>query len=117
MEPKKVRRYDAEFKREAVRLVEEEGRTVVQVARSLGLRAETLRRWQERVAVYPENPFPGPGRPRRQAENEGRELAQLQAETERLRRERDQMRRQRDSARMDRDILKKALAIFSEPEP
>ena len=46
MEPKgkSGRRYDAEFKRNAVALVES-GRTVVQVAGDLGVSGWTLRQW------------------------------------------------------------------------
>lgn len=111
----KVRRYDPEFKREAVRLLEADGRKLREVAESLGLRPETLRQWQLKLKANPDNPFPGPGRPRtRTEEGAATEVEQLRQETQRLRRERDQLRRQRDNAQTDRDILKKALAIFSE---
>ena len=41
----KNRYYDTEFKREAVRFVYEDGRTVSDVAKSLGISTETLRNW------------------------------------------------------------------------
>ena len=40
------RRFDNEFKREAVRMAYESGRPVVEVARELDLRPEMLRRWR-----------------------------------------------------------------------
>lgn len=114
----KLRRHDPEFKREAVRLLEAEGRNLRDVAEGLGLRPETLRQWQLKMKAHPDNPFPGPGRPKKRAEEgPATELGQLRQEIERLHRERDQLRRQRDNAQMDRDILKKALAIFSELDP
>jgi transposase len=43
---KKRRRFTAEFKEEAVRLVVRSGRPLAQVARELGLRENLLRKWK-----------------------------------------------------------------------
>jgi transposase len=98
MEPssKFARRYDAEFKTNAVALVES-GRTVSEVARDLGCSIWSLGRW-----VETRRKGGGLGQPSTLAGEtpEARELR-------RLRQENDYLRRQRD-------ILKKALAIVSD---
>ena len=40
------RKYDPEFKKEAVRLSEEPGKTVIEVAETLGIARELLYRWR-----------------------------------------------------------------------
>lgn len=40
------RKYDSDFKRNAVRLAEDPGRTVVDVAENLGISADLLYRWR-----------------------------------------------------------------------
>jgi transposase len=94
--PKKGRRkYDNEFKREAVRLVVEEGQKASEVERNLGITPTLVSRWIREMTEDPEYAFPGKGRLKAPDE----EIRKLQRENERLRRE--------------RDILKKAVAIFS----
>jgi transposase len=89
------RTYSDEFKREAVRLVLEEGRTKRSVEKSLGITQGLLKDWVWKIRD--ENPPSYEGLPTEKA------LKLLAADNERLRRE--------------RDILKKAMAIFSrEPE-
>lgn len=91
------RSYDADLKREAVRMVQEEGRRVRDVERSLGITFGLLKRWirdqrlRDDEAGVAFTPSPGAAPAER--------LKQLEKENERLRRE--------------RDILKKAVAIFS----
>ena len=92
---KKRRTYDKEFKREAVRLVIEEGRKAAEVERNLGIGRSTVGRWVREMSEDPEYTFPGKGRLKAPDD----EMRKLQRENERLRRE--------------RDILKKAVAIFS----
>jgi transposase len=89
------RTYDKEFKREAVRLVLEEGRSASAVERNLGIGRGVVYRWIQEMQKDPQEAFPGKGRlkPRDQ------ELQALQKELEKVKRE--------------RDILKKAVAIFS----
>jgi len=57
------RQFSAEYKVEAVRLVED-GRSVLDVARSLGIRADILRRWRRQLTTPADTPaaFPGPGK-------------------------------------------------------
>jgi transposase len=87
--------YDNEFKREAVRLVVEEGRRASEVERNLGITPTLVARWVREMSEDPEYAFPGKGRLKTPDE----EIRRLQRENERLRKE--------------RDILKKAVAIFS----
>ena len=93
---KKRRQFTKEFKVEAVRLVVEEGRSISEVARELGIGENLLSRWKKKYEVGKVEPFPGKGR--------------LSPEDEELR----QLRRENKRLRMERDILKKAVAIFSE---
>lgn len=92
---RKRRRFDGEFKRQAVRLASEEGQTLSQVARDLDVRPDMLRRWKKQFEESGERAFPGEGRARDE------ELARLRRDLRRVTEE--------------RDILKKAVAIFSEP--
>ena len=91
----KRRKYDKEFKREAVRLVLEEGRTAAEVERNLGTGSNMVSRWVREFQEDSEHSFPGQGRMKEPAQ----ELHDLKKELERVKRE--------------RDILKKAVAIFS----
>ena len=96
MQEKKVnRKYDKQFKEEAVRLVTEGGRKVTEVARSLGIHENLLRTWKRKHREDPSGSFPGKGHVKPQDE----ELRRLQRENANLKEE--------------REILKKALAIFS----
>jgi transposase len=53
--------YTAEFKREAVRLVTEQGYGVAEAARNLGLNASMLGRWKREVEQTMNGAFPGNG--------------------------------------------------------
>ena len=92
---KSRRKYSAEFKREAVRLTREPGRTVGDVAEKLGIHPGLLQRWRTEVKTHGSDVFPGNGRARASDE----ELQQL--------------RRDLARAQQERDILKKALAYFA----
>ena len=87
--------YAEEFKREAVRLVTEEGYGVAEAARNLGLNASRLGRWKRDVEQPMNGAFPGNGRGSLDLE----EVYRLREENRRL--------------RMERDILKKALGFFA----
>lgn len=89
------RRFDKEFKLEAVRLVVEEGRPVAEVSRGLGIHENLLHVWKRRYKEDMLDPFPGKGRLR----PDDAELRRLKKELE--------------DVKQERDILKKALAIFS----
>lgn len=91
------RKYSAEFKRDAVRMLESEDRTVAEVAASLGIDRSTLRAWKLAVERDGDAAFPGNGRPK-STEDEVREL-----------------RRELALVRQERDILKKAMAYFAKP--
>jgi transposase len=89
------RKYDLEFKLEAVRLATEAGTTNRDVERRLGIGQGVLSRWKRELRESGSQAFPGKGN----LKPEDEELRRLKRENERLRRE--------------RDILKKAVAIFS----
>ena len=97
MEEKRGRRsFDRDFKLEVVRQVTEEGRSITDVARSIGVHANTIYNWKQQFADDPEGAFPGKGH--------------LKPDEEELHR----LRRENESLKKDRAILKKALAIFGE---
>ena len=91
----KRRRYDRQFKIDAVKMVTEGGKKMAEVARDLGLGHNQLARWKKELEAEREEAFPGKGK-RTAGEEEVRKL-------------------RRDLARVEeeRDILKKALAVFS----
>lgn len=89
------RKHSAEFKREAVRLSREPGRTIGAVAASLGINRGLLQRWRKELESHGAEAFPGNGRLKTSDE----EVAQLRKELAR--------------AQQERDILKKALAFFA----
>lgn len=89
------KKYDLEFKINAVRLVIEQGLTVNKASQDLGVGLSTLERWISEHKQHGAAAFPGKGRLRPDDDK----LRTLERENEILRRE--------------RDILKKALAIFS----
>lgn len=79
------RRFSREFKLEAVRLANQEGVPVAQVARDLGLRDSVLRRWMKQYEEKGEQAFGGSGRIAPRDE----ELVGLKRELARVKRERD----------------------------
>jgi transposase len=98
------RQFTDEFKREAVALLASSGRPLTQIATELGIAPSMLRNWRGRSegrsagsALRPNTPAPAP-----------HSAPDPAAEISRLRRENDRLR-------MERDILKKTVAIFSEP--
>jgi len=91
------RKYDPDFKRNAVRLTEEPGRTVAGVAENLGISKDLLYRWRRERRYNNEIAFPGNGR------------EALTSEQQKIK----ELEKQLKNAEMERDILKKAMAIFS----
>ena len=89
------RTYTPEFKAEAVRLITEQGYSVAEAARSLGLHETLLRSWKQALQAQGDQAFPGQGNPPAVEE----ELRRLRAENKRL--------------LAERDILKKAAAFFA----
>ena len=89
--PEKRKKYDPEFREGAVRIVEETGKPIAQVARDLGVNEGTLGNWVQRA----------------REEREGRgdlskddydELKRLRAEVAEL--------------RMERDVLKRSVVLW-----
>ena len=103
MTKKRVRRaFDATFKIEAVRRMEERKAKrvpLVEIAQDLGVRPDLLRRWahqlRQRVGHAPADVFPGEGK--------------LPSAEEELRK----VRRELEVVRQERDFLKKAAAYFA----
>lgn len=80
------RKFSAEYKREAVAMLESPGVRVSQIAAELGIEANVLGRWRRELRQEPEQAFVGNGRPRDE------ELAHLRRELARVTRERDFLR-------------------------
>jgi transposase len=88
-------RFTPEFRREAVELIRSSGRSIAEVARSLGVNDGTLGNWVK-------------------ADREARErAADPQALSESEREELRRLRRQVAELEMDREILRKAAAYFA----
>lgn len=95
MEGRERKTYDKQFKLDAVRLVTEGGRSVREVAREIGVDANTLYHWKRELVKEGEDAFPGKGH-----------LTEQEEEIRRL-------RKRLAEAEEDREILKKALGFFS----
>ena len=89
------RRYDKQFKLDALRMVQETDRSIASIARDLGVHPNVLYKWREQLLADPDHAFPGKGK--------------LKPEDEELRK----LRRENEILKEERDILKKALAVFS----
>ena len=89
----KRKKYSKEFKQDAVRLVTEQGYSIAESARNLGLNANMLARWKKE-SEESEDAFRGNGK----LTPELLELRQLRSENKQL--------------RLEREILKKATAFF-----
>jgi transposase-like protein len=100
---KPYKRYDDEFKRNAVELLESSGRSISEVSGDLGIPYKTLERWR-----YKYRPRDGGGKPANGDKNPELAMAELA--------ELKELRRRLAHTERERDILKKALAIFSREE-
>jgi len=97
-ESTRVRRsFTPQFKRDAVALVQQ-GKSVTEVARSLGIARSLLQRWKEQLETKKKEAFPGNG-------NLGSDRERVRALEKELR-----------DVREERDILKKALAYFADDQ-
>ncbi len=85
------KQYSKEFKEEAVALVREQGYSVPEASRSLGVASNILYRWKDKVEAQLEGKV--------LSEDERHELKQLRKEVKTL--------------RMEKEILKKASAFFA----
>lgn len=100
MEEKRQRQYDAEFKKEVLKMTME-GKPIVEVARDLGISPERIYKWRRdeklRIGAVA---FASAGGKALTPEEELRAI-----------------REELETTKRERDILKKALAIFSkEPQ-
>ena len=87
--------YTAEFKVAAVKLIAEQGYSLREAARNLGVSEKQLRKWKRDLEEQGQQAFPGKGN-----------LPPVQEEIRRLKEENQRLR-------MERDILKKATAFFA----
>ena len=90
------KRYDDEFKRNALDLLESSGRPMAEIAGDLGIPYKTLERWKYQFRGRNRKPPAAKGAP---PDPKALELAEL--------------RKKLADAELERDILKKALAICS----
>lgn len=109
---RRYRKFDEEFKREAVRLSELPGKTLASVARSLGIDVNTLGLWRKRFGAGVKAPKPE-GRPQGdQAADAALDPAVVQLQLELM-----EVRKRLREAETERDILKKAMAVFARHQP
>jgi transposase len=90
-----TQRFSAQFKREAVRLLETSNKPITQLSLELGVPRNRLYKWRETLRVQGADAFPGSGR---------RSLEQLEI---------TRLKRELADAREENEILKKAKAYFA----
>lgn len=89
------RKYTKQFKLDAISLVNEQGYSCSDAAKSLGINTNVISRWVREVSTEKENAFRGNGT----LTTEQLEIRRLKEEVRRL--------------IMEKDILKKATAFFA----
>jgi transposase len=89
--PEKRKKYDREFREGAVRIVEETGKPIAQVARDLGVNEGTLGNWVNVAREAAEGT-------RGLSKDDREELKRLRAEVAEL--------------RMERDVLKRSVVLW-----
>lgn len=90
------RKYTMEFKRSAVQLVNQQGYSIPEAAKSLGIHAGSVRDWVQKFSSQEDLAPAGEGA--------------MAAELRRLRKENARLL-------MEREILKKAAAFFAKEQP
>ena len=93
--PKFHRKFDKEFKMQAIKMVLEEGNPIVEVVKKLEINQGQIHKWKQKYKADGPEAFPGKGH-ESEAEEEIKRLKKELADAEE-----------------ERDILKKAVAIFS----
>jgi transposase len=86
------RRYNAEFRADAIRLVLEEGRSIISVSKDLGVNDQTLRNWINNI--------------KRKEDPEKSSINELERQLR-------EKQKKIDDLEESVDILKKAAAIFA----
>ena len=89
--PEKRKKYDREFREGAVRIVEETGKPIAQIARDLGVNEGTLGNWVNRAREAAEGT-------KGLSKDDVEELKRLRAEVAEL--------------RMERDVLKRSVVLW-----
>lgn len=93
------KQYTREFKQEAVGLIENSGKSVLELAGQLGVNESALYRWRRQYGTARDSQAVDELKPEEAA-----------AELKRVRRE-------LEIVKQERDILKKAISIFSQEQP
>jgi len=93
---KPYKTYTKAFKLEALRLMDESGKSSAEIATELGIRRNQLYKWKEQLSDKGEKAFSGKGRPTKENQSE---LTTLRQENAKLKEE--------------LEIIKKAAAYFA----
>ena len=94
------KRYNEEFKVEAVKLVTERGYSLTQAAKSLGISVDSISKWKKRLEESTSASIAFAGNGNMNAIDKEKRI--LEKEIKKL--------------QIERDILKKALAYFANPQ-
>ena len=94
-ESKYHKRFDPEYKKEIVRLVEELGKSPVEVAKDINVSTQSVRRWVKQYGTHGSDAFPGKGK--------------LHPEDEEIRK----LKKCNKDLEEENAILKKAMGIFA----
>jgi transposase len=93
----KRRKFDAEFREGAVRIVAETGRPIAQVAKDLGMNETTLSTWVSRA---------------KKAGGDGTLSVPEREELARLRRQEAEKNKRIKELEMERDVLKRCMVLW-----
>lgn len=94
-------RFTAEFKREAVRLMERSDKPVAQLALELGVPRNRLYKWRDALQAEGEQAFRGSGR----RSSQQQELAQLRKQVARLEQENTILKKRRCAQPIDATLI------------
>ncbi len=100
---RKYQRYTQEFKLEAIRLMEESDKPVVQLARDLGLRVNQIYKWKKQLEDKQDQAFK---RTRKASQDEVTDETDKDAEIKALKQRIERLE-------AEKDILKKAATYFA----
>jgi transposase len=100
MSMRSYRTYRAEFKKEALELLKNSGKSAEQIERDLGITRGLLRKWQMKYQAVEKH-------------GEGGDIALELTDLEAAKREITRLRRSVAELEEEREILKKAVSIFS----